>query len=88
MTYRVDFTAAAARQLKRVPESVRARLAPHINALADNPHPAGSKRLKGTNGYRLRVGDYRILYEIHDELLLVLIVRVGHRREVYRTLGQ
>ena len=86
MAYRVEFTAGAARQLRRLPESVLARIGPHINSLASNPHPVGSKRLKGTVGYRLRVGDYRILYEIHDEILVILIVRVGHRREVYRRL--
>ena len=84
MAYRVDFTAAAARQLRKLPESIRNRLVPHLNALADNPRPAGAKKLKGEEGYRIRVGDYRILYEIQDEASRVLVVKVGHRREVYR----
>ena len=84
MTYRLDFTAGAARQLRKLPESIRDRLAPHWSAVADNPRPAGAKKLKGTDGYRIRVGDYRILYEIHDADAQVLIVNVGHRGEVYR----
>ena len=84
MSYRVDFTAGAARQLRKLPKEVRDRLASHLSALAYNPRPAGSKKLKGEEGYRIRVGDYRILYEIHDAALWVLIVSVGHRREVYR----
>ena len=84
MTYRLDFTAGAARQLRKLPESIRDRLAPHLSAVADNPRPAGAKKLKSTDGYRIRVGDYRILYEIHDADAQVLIVNVGHRREVYR----
>ena len=84
MTYRLDFTAGAARQLRKLPESIRDRLAPHLSALADSPRPAGAKKLKGEEGYRIRVGDYRILYEIQDNASRVLIVQVGHRREVYR----
>jgi len=83
VVYQVDFTAGAARQLRKLPENIRNRLAPHVSALAENPRPAGSKKLKG-EGFRIRVGDYRILYEIDDEASRVLVVRVGHRREVYR----
>ena len=55
--------------------------------LADNPRPRGVEKLEGReNRYRIRVGDYRVIYEIHDEVLLVLVVRIGHRREVYRGL--
>ena len=84
MVYEVDFTAGAARQLRKLPESIRNRLAPHLSALTENPRPAGSKKLKGEEGFRIRVEDYRILYEIHDDVSRVLIVKVGHRREVYR----
>lgn len=84
MSYRVDFTAGAARQLRKLPKDVRDRLAPHLNDLATNPRPAGAKKLKGTEGFRIRVGDYRVLYEIHDTASRVLIVKVGHRREAYR----
>ena len=84
MPYHIDFTAGAARQLRKLPENIRDRLAPHLNDLAKDPRLAGAKKLKGAAGYRIRVGDYRILYEIQDSASRVLIVTVGHRREVYR----
>ncbi|MBI3934592.1 MAG: type II toxin-antitoxin system RelE/ParE family toxin [Acidobacteria bacterium] len=84
MTYRLEFTSAAARQFRKLPASVQARLAPHIAALSENANPPGSKKLKGTDGSRLRVGNYRILYEIEHAASLVRIMKVGHRREVYR----
>ena len=60
------------------------RCKPDIDALKDNPRPFGSEKLSGVEEtYRIRVGDYRILYEVHDDVLLVLVVEVGHRREVY-----
>ncbi|WP_373510743.1 type II toxin-antitoxin system RelE/ParE family toxin [Thiocapsa sp.] len=52
--------------------------------MADEPRPRGVKKLGGRNAWRIRVGDYRILYEIHDERLLILVVDVRHRREIYR----
>ncbi len=57
-----------------------------IDALADNPRPSGAVRLKGTDFFRVRIGDYRVVYEVHDSVLRVLVVRVAHRREVYRNL--
>lgn len=80
-------TPAARKQLERLPGpiQVRARLA--IRALAINPRPLGAVLLAGTGPdrvWRIRVGDYRILYEIRDDVLLVLVVTVGHRREIYR----
>jgi mRNA interferase RelE/StbE len=55
-----------------------------IGQLADNPRPVGCKKLKGMSAWRIRVGDYRVVYEIHDDVLVVLVVRVAHRREVYK----
>ena len=82
MPYEVRFTPAADRQISRLPKSIQ----PRIIARADNPRPRGAKRLtnaeQGT--YRVRAGDYRIIYDIQDTMLLVLVVRVGHRRDVYR----
>ncbi|MHB1558699.1 MAG: type II toxin-antitoxin system RelE family toxin [Isosphaeraceae bacterium] len=58
-----------------------------IRQLADDPHPPGSRKLKGTNDlYRIRAGDYRILYTVEGRRLVVLVVNVGHRRDVYRSL--
>jgi len=84
-TYRLNFTPGADRQFRKLPKQVQAHLRPHIDALVQNPRPPGIEKLKGEdNAYRLRVGDYRILYEIHDKVLLLLVVKVGNRREVYR----
>uniref|UniRef100_I2Q5W0 Addiction module toxin, RelE/StbE family n=1 Tax=Desulfovibrio sp. U5L TaxID=596152 RepID=I2Q5W0_9BACT len=85
MAYRIELTPAAGRDFKRLPESVRRRIAPRIDALADEPRPAGVLSLTGMHGYyRLRVGDYRVIYKVEDDHLLVLVIRVANRREAYR----
>ena len=84
MTYSIDFEPGALRQLKKLDRAVQARLKPKINALAENPRPRDAKKLKGyENTYRIRVGGYRILYEIYDNILLVLVVKIGPRRDIY-----
>ena len=84
-TYRVEFTPRAQRNLLAIPSNVQRRLIPKIDALARDPRPAGSKKLAGEeNIYRLRVGDYPVLYQIQDRVLLILVVAIGHRREIYR----
>lgn len=84
MTYSIDFEPAALRQFKKLDKFVQARLKPKIRALAENPRPRDAKKLKGyENTYRIRVGDYRILYEVHDNILLVLVVKVGPIRDIY-----
>ena len=85
MRYRLQIKPRAARQLRKLPESVRARLQEIMDALTQNPRPAGTLKMRGfTNRYRVRVGDYRIVYDIHDDTLIVLIIAVGHRGDVYR----
>lgn len=85
MAYQVSILPAALRQLAKLPRIVQERIQPRMDALRDDPRPPGTKALAGLRGfYRLRVGDYRVLYEIRDKILTVLVVRVGHRREVYR----
>lgn len=84
-TYRVRFAPRAERDLLSVPSTVLPRLTRKIDALASNPRPAGCQKLAGDEDiYRVRVGDYRILYQIQGRVLLVLVLAVGHRREVYR----
>ena len=83
-SYRLEFSAGADRQFRNLPKDVQERLSPHLDALVRNPRPPGIKKLKGQDVYRLRVGDYRVLYEVHDQRLLVLVVKIAHRREVYR----
>jgi len=83
-TYSIKYTPAATRQIKRLNKAIQIRLKPKIMKLAENPRPPGYKKLQGIdNHYRIRVGDYRVIYEIDDNVLLVLIVKVGPRRDVY-----
>jgi mRNA interferase RelE/StbE len=85
MDYLVDFEPAALRQFNKLDKNLQARLKPKIDALAENPRPHGVKKLQGyENRYRIRVGDYRVLYEIHENVLLVLVVDVGKRGGIYR----
>ncbi len=83
-TYRVEFRPAALRELRRLDRSVQPRIQGAITLLAQDPRPPASRPLRGREGYRLRVGDYRIIYIINDGVLLVVVVTIGHRREVYR----
>ena len=83
--YRVEVLRSAARELGALPRKVVEKLAEKIDALATDRRPRGAKLLKGGDGQmRVRVGDYRILYRVDDAEHLVLVVKVGHRREVYR----
>ncbi|MBE0606712.1 MAG: type II toxin-antitoxin system RelE/ParE family toxin [Deltaproteobacteria bacterium] len=84
-TYTVEFTHRAEKDFRSLPPEIRRRLAPKIDALTKNSRPRGAKPLEGSNDIlRLRVGDYRILYQVLDDRLVVLLVKVGHRREIYR----
>ena len=83
--YRIELRPAARRSLAALPREAQARIASAIDSLATEPRPPGVTKLRGPEGfYRVRVGDYRIVYAIDDDALFVLVVRVGHRREVYR----
>ena len=84
MHYRIDYAPAAAKQLRKFDREIYVRIRPVIDALADNPRPSGCTVLTVEKRYRIRVGDFRIVYEIHDSRLLVLVVRIGHRSSVYR----
>jgi mRNA interferase RelE/StbE len=79
-------TRAAQRGLERLPRSILQRIDAKILALATNPHPASSIKLEGSDEiYRVRVGDYRILYQVEVERLTVVVVDVGNRKDVYRS---
>ena len=85
MIYRIELTKAAVRDLTAVPKPMLKRLDVCILGLAYDPLPPGVKKLKNSDGlYRVRVSDYRIIYRIEQEVLTVLVVKIGHRREVYR----
>jgi mRNA interferase RelE/StbE len=83
-SYRLAFKSSVARDLRAIPNADVARLLARIQALAENPRPPGCEKLSGRPRYRIRQGVYRIVYEIQDEQLVVLVVKVGHRRDVYR----
>lgn len=84
MTHRVEVAAAAVRQLRKLDRTAQRRVQGAIELLAAEPRPSGAKKLVGGDGeWRVRTGDYRIVYEIHDNVLLVLVIAVGHRREIY-----
>jgi mRNA interferase RelE/StbE len=83
--YRVELSSHAQRQFKKLPLDLATRLKAGILALANDPRPKGVVKLTGEeNAWRIRVGEYRVIYEIRDEILLILVVEIAHRREVYR----
>ena len=82
--YRVIVRKSVSKDLKGLPRKDVRRILATIKSLADDPRPAGTKKLSGQERYRLRQGNYRILYEIEDDRLIVCVVRVGDRRDVYR----
>lgn len=85
MRYRIELTKAAVRDLAAAPKPMLKRLDACIVGLADDPLPPGVKKLKNSDGlYRVRVSESRIIYRIEHEVLTVLVVKIGHRREVYR----
>jgi mRNA interferase RelE/StbE len=83
--YRVEIAHRAVKAIAKLPRQEQQRVRAAIDLLAETPRPPGCVQLAGEEDtYRVRVGDYRIVYEIHDRVLLVQVVRVGNRREVYR----
>ncbi len=85
MTYRIEVAPTAVRQLRKLDPVARRRVQAAIELLAEEPRPSGARKLAGGEGeWRVRTGDYRIVYEIRDNVLLVLVVAVGHRRDIYR----
>jgi mRNA interferase RelE/StbE len=83
--YEVLIERTAERDLRSLSSPLFLRVIPHIRALAENPRPAGCHKLVGSkNDWRIRIGDYRVIYEIDDRQKLVKVFRVRHRREVYR----
>lgn len=82
--YQIELRRQACKDLESTPADYARLIAKHIDLLQDNPCPNDSKKLKGDAGYSLRVGTYRVLYDIEDKARLVTIYRIKHRREVYR----
>ena len=87
MKYVVKFKPSAARSLRALNRADQIKVAAKINSLANNPRPTGVKNLEAKKSlYRVRMGDYRIIYQIKDNILVVLVVAIGHRKDIYNKL--
>ncbi len=86
MVFTVQITRTAQKSLAKIDSKNRTAIALTIRALGEQPHPNGSKKLTGRVAWRVRVGDYRVIYEICNDQLIVLVIAIGHRSEVYKAL--
>ena len=84
MSYSIVIAARAQRQLRGIENVTRQRISAAIDELVTNPRPPGCRKLQGRNAWRIRIGDYRVIYEIEDDKLIVTVIDVGHRRDIYR----
>ena len=82
--YSIEFKKSATKELNSLPNKEIKKILNSINQLIENPRPINSKKLSASERYRIRVGDYRILYEIKDQILIVYIIKIAHRKDVYR----
>ena len=82
--YSIEVKKSAVKELSKIPKKDLVQIIKHINALADNPRPQGSKKLSREEKYRIRYGKYRILYLIKDDVLVIYVIKVAHRKDVYR----
>jgi len=90
LRYHVEFTTSAGREIRKLRKSIQPKLmkniSERINALAEDPRPPGVEKVEGHDLWRVRAGDYRIVYSVEEDVLTVVVVKIGHRREVYREL--
>ncbi len=87
MKYRIEIKRSAAKALKKIPKHDQKRISEKIDNLAENPPNPDTTKMKGNNPFhKIRIGDYRIVYEIQDDVLLILIIKIGHRKDIYRNL--
>lgn len=87
MPYQIELKPAAIKGLRGLPKSIQKQISSKIDSLANDPFPTKAKKLEGSEKiYRLRVGDYRILYQIQKRVLLILVISIGHRKEIYKHL--
>ncbi len=85
MAYTIQFKPLALRQFEKLPRDVQKRLTAKIEALRDDPFPTGCKKMEGVpDAWRIRAGDYRVVYQVHRGVLMILVLTVGHRKDVYR----
>jgi mRNA interferase RelE/StbE len=85
LNYRIEFASSAVREFKALERPVQRRIATRVDALAADPFPPDVKKLQGApDHYRIRVGDYRVIYRVEKKIVTIVVVKIGHRREVYR----
>lgn len=85
MRYTVEFTTSAAREFRALERQMQRRISTRIDELVHEPFPPGAQKLQGKeNHWRIRVGDYRVIYRVEKHRVVIVIVRIGHRREIYR----
>ncbi|MBK8035549.1 MAG: type II toxin-antitoxin system RelE/ParE family toxin [Verrucomicrobiaceae bacterium] len=82
--YQIIFDRRAEKQLQSLPQAEQKRIQKAVDSLASNPRPPGTIKMSGSTSWRIRVGDYRIIYDIQDSQLIVMVIKIGHRREIYR----
>lgn len=82
-TYTVVVTVSVRKIILKLPATVATKIETSLLQLGENPRPPGCKKLKGRKGYRIRVGDYRIIYEIEDNILRIIVIDIGHRKNIY-----
>jgi mRNA interferase RelE/StbE len=83
VTYRIEVLPAAVREIRKLPPEAKRRVQAVIELLSENPRPPAATKLTARPEWRVRTGDYRVLYRIEDDLLTIVVVRAGHRRDVY-----
>jgi len=82
--YKLELTKTAQKDLKKLDTQILNRILPKIKSLEDEPYPNGVKKLVTGDGYRIRIGDYRIVYDVYEDLILVKIMKIGHRKDIYK----
>ena len=88
MSYRIEIKGSAAKALKKIPKASRKRIVEKIDSLAESPPNPDTTKMKGDNPFhKVRVGDYRIVYEIQEDVLVILVIKIGHRKDIYRNLS-
>jgi len=83
MSYTIQIEKAALKQLAQLPLIIVEAIDARVSALQTNPRPPGCKKLKGRDGWRIRIGDYRVIYKIDDNVLIILVIDIGHRKNIY-----
>jgi mRNA interferase RelE/StbE len=84
-SYQIEIKPSASKELEKLPRQMVVRIVAAVRQLADNPYPQGVRKLTGFDRtYRIRVGDYRVLYDVYENILVIEIIRIRHRKDVYR----